>query len=296
VVVAVRTKTRSAVVLAVALVSLLIAGPAWADGLPLPTPTGDAVTNVQTAVHATVGTAVQPVTQTVAPVIEQTQPAVTPVLEETQPVVDEVERVVPEPVRQVIGTVRGPVNQLPVPIATDAGKPVVTALRTGGKPLDMEPAPVSLSSPRSTEPATSGSTTRSRSTLRRPAQPTKRATRPAASKLAARRASHEPSVLTTPSAPASKPSNVPVLSRDDAGRARATGAADQQTRAPVSPPRDRDSVLAAASSAAAGSDLGKTVGLIGLLGLFLTPILLNAIRAEMGPFREPFLRRRARPG
>jgi hypothetical protein len=285
-IVAVRTKMRAALVLAVALVSLVIAGPACADGL-LPTPAADAVTGAQTAVQATVGTATQPVTGTI-----------TPVLEQTQPVVDEVENVVPEPVRQVIGTVRGTVNQLPVPIATAAGeKPAATALPPNGRLVEPKPAPLVSSSPRSSEPTRSRSETMPRSTPKRlSVVPAKRATKPAAAKPVARRAAQAPSVVTTRPASASESPNVPILGRGDARRAPEARAGDEKTPAPVSPSRDRDSLVAAASSAAGGSDLGKTVGLAVLLGLFLTPILLNAIRAEVGPFREPFLRRRARPG
>jgi hypothetical protein len=285
--VAVRTKTRAVLVLTVALASLLIAGPAWADGLPLPSPVADAVTSAETAVQSTVGTATQPATE-----------AITPVLEQTQPVIDETENVVPEPVRQLIGTVRSPVSQIPVRIATDAGpKPAAAAVRPGGKMVDVRPAAVSFSPQRLAEPVTSRFGTSSRSILERSAaQPTKRTTRPASAKPSPRSGSAKRSVVTTPPPAASVPSIALVLDRRDANRSAEASAAGEPTRAPVSPPRDRDSLVAAASAAAAGSDLGKTVGLVGLLGLFLTPILLNAIRAEMGPFREPFLRRRARPG
>jgi hypothetical protein len=103
-------------------------------------------------------------------------------------------------------------------------------------------------------------------------------------------------VLTVRPGAAIEPRHLPAVGRSVADRTPAARGATEEAPVPVSPPGDRDSLVAAASAASGGSELGKTVGLVALLGLFLTPILLNAIRAEVGPFREPFLRRRARPG
>jgi hypothetical protein len=298
----VRTKRHAAAIAAVALVSLVLAGPGWADGLPLPVDpaVSEPVTAATQAPQATVDT----VTQTVAPAAQLTTQAAAPVVDQVRPVAEDVAQAAPPAVQKALQDIRNVGSGLRnAASGRPAPKTVARATRpdsdasAGASQQPPSPTP-SSSATDSTPTVAGGNQARHRSEpVTSPAEPALLAVPKVVVAANARDATRpgraRPAVT---SARPLEPPYVPPSGRDGATERPPVAANTRnESPAPSFPPRP-GSLLGAAASALGGGDFGKTLGLVFILLLFLTQVLLSAIHASGVRFREPVPRRRTRPG